>query len=107
MHAVRLGFQGVEYLKTGRLTLPMDAGRDYCMSVRLGKVRLPDVIRTIERLERQICVLTYGQATMPETAPGRHDFSRGKSLLQDHADRDRIDRLLVEIYTEAWKELWS
>jgi hypothetical protein len=107
MHAVRLGFQGVEYLKTGRLTLPMDAGRDYCMSVRLGKVRLPDVIRTIERLERQICVLTYGQATMPETAPGRHDFSHGKSLLRDHADRARIDRLLVEIYTEAWKDLWS
>jgi len=107
MHAVRLGFQGVEYMKTGRLTLPMDAGRDYCMSVRLGQVRLPDVIGTIERLEREICVLTYGQSTMPDTAPGRHDFSRGKSRLQDHADRARIDRLLVEIYTEAWKELWT
>ena len=47
------------------------------------------------------------RATVPETAPARHDFSRGKSHLQDRADRARIDRLLVEIYTEAWKELWS
>jgi hypothetical protein len=107
MHAVRLGYQGVEYLKTGRLTLPMGVGRDYCMAVRLGEVRLPDVIRTIERLERDICVLTYGQDTMPETAPARRDFSRGSSPLQDHADRARIDQLLVSIYTEAWKELCS
>ncbi len=107
MHAVRLGFQGVEYLKTGRLTLPMEEGRDYCMSVRLGKVRLPDVIRAIQRLEKQICELTYGQDTIPETASARRDFSRGKSPLQDHADRDRIDELLVGIYTEAWRQLWT
>jgi len=107
MHAVRLGFQGVEYLKTGRLTLPMDAGRDYCMAVRIGKVRLPDVIRAIERLEREICELTYGQETVPETAPARRDFSQGTSRLRDQADRTKIDRLLVEIYTEAWKQLWA
>jgi hypothetical protein len=107
MHAVRLGFQGVEYLKTGHLTLPMDIGRDDCMAVRLGEVRLPDVIHTIERLEREICMLTYGQDTVPETAPARRDFSNGTSPLQDHADRARIDQLLVGIYTEAWKELWS
>ena len=107
MHAVRLGFQGVEYLKTGRLTLPMGSGREYCMDVRLGKVRLPDVIRTIEKLEREICMLTYGEDAVPETAPARRDFSHGTSRLKDHADRTRIDRLLVEIYTEAWKELWG
>ena len=107
MHAVRLGFQGVEYLQTGRLTLPMGLGRDYCMSVRLGEVRLPDVIRTIERLEKEICVLTYGQETVPETAPARRDYSQGKSRLQDHADRERIDRLLVSIYTDAWRQLWG
>ena len=107
MHAVRLGFQGVEYLKTGRLTLPMDAGRDYCMAVRLGKVRLPDVIHAIERLEREICELTYGQETVPATAPARRDFSQGTSRLRDQADRTKIDRLLVEIYTEAWAELWA
>jgi len=106
MHAVRLGYQGVEYLKTGRLTLPMAEGRDYCMSVRLGKVRLSEVVRTIEKLEREICVLTYGQTTLPDTTPLRRDFSRGASPLQDRADRERIDRLLVSIYSDAWTELW-
>jgi uncharacterized protein len=107
MHAVRLGFQGVEYLKTGRLTLPMDAGRDYCMSVRLGKVPLPQVTETIERLEREICVLTYGRQTVPDSAPERRDFTRGKSPLKDNADRAAIDRLLVRIYRDAWRELWA
>jgi hypothetical protein len=107
MHAVRLGFQGVEYLRTGRLTLPMQEGRDYCMSIRLGKVRLPEVTSTIERLEREICLLTYGQPTIPETASARRDFSRGTSPLQNYANRARIDELLVAIYTEAWSELWS
>jgi uncharacterized protein len=108
MHAVRLGFQGVEYLKTGRLTLPMDdESREYCMSVRLGKRRLPEVIRMIERLEKEICLLTYGQSTVPENAPARREFARGKSPLQDYADRERIDELLVGIYTEAWRELWT
>jgi hypothetical protein len=107
MHAVRLGYQGAEYLKTGRLTLPMEEGRDYCMAVRRGEIRLADVIRTIERLEQDICVLTYGTESVPDTAPARRDFSNGKSRLRDHADRRRIDRLLVDLYTTAWDELWS
>lgn len=107
MHAVRLGFQGVEYLRTGRLTLPMGVGRDYCMSVRLGRVPLAQVVQTIERLETDICMLTYGRQTVPETAPERRDFSRGKSRLRDNADRAAIDRLLVRIYAEAWQELWA
>ena len=106
MHAVRLGFQGVEYLETGRLTLPMAKGRDYCMSVRLGKVTLKEVVGTIEKLEREICVLTYGRSTLPDTAQLRRDFSRGASPLQDRADPARIDRLLVSIYRDAWTELW-
>jgi hypothetical protein len=77
------------------------------MAVRLGEVALPDVIKTIERLERQMCVLTYGQDSEPKTAAARRDFSNGTSPLQDHADRARIDQLLVRIYTEAWKELWT
>jgi len=107
MHAARLGFQGVEYLMSGRLTLPMGVGRDFCMSVRLGKVPLPKVIEMIERLERDICVLTYGRETVPDSVPERRDFSRGKSPLPDHADRSAIDRLLVRIYTQAWLELWT
>ena len=107
MHAVRLGMQGVEYLKTGRLTLPMGEGREYCMSVRLGEVSLAEVVRSIERLEKEICVLTYGQPEVPDKASERRDYSQGKSPLQDHADREHIDRMLVGVYTEAWRELWG
>ena len=107
MHAVRLGYQGIEYLETGRLTLPMSAGRDYCMAVRLGQVPLPDVIRELEGLEKKICVLTYGAEMVPETVTGRRDYSRGVSTLPEHADRHALDRLLVELYTEAWNELWT
>jgi hypothetical protein len=107
MHAVRLGYQGIEYLESGRLTLPMRGGRDYCMSVRLGQVPLPAVIGVLEDLERKICVLTYGRETVPESATGRRDYSRGTSRLPERADRQVLDQLLVEIYTEAWKELWG
>jgi hypothetical protein len=107
MHAVRLGYQGVEYLESGRLTLPMEAGREYCMNVRLGKIPLAEVVGVLEDLERQLCVLTYGLDTLPETAPGRRDFSKGTSRLPDQADRQQLDELLVEIYTEAWHDLWG
>ena len=107
MHAVRLGYQGVEYLETGRLTLPMEAGREYCMSVRLGDIPLPEVVDVLEDLEKQLCVLTYGRKTLPETAAGRRDYSKGTSRLPERADRQRLDQLLVEIYTGVWKEVWG
>lgn len=83
-HAVRLGYQGVEYLTTGRLTLPM-AGtpRDHCMAVRRGEVPLSAVIELIDSLGS---VLANMQAA---------------SLLPVRPDCDRISRFLVDTY-EAW-----
>jgi hypothetical protein len=106
MHALRLGYQGVEYLRTGRLTLPMTTGREHCMDVRLGRLPLNEVVRSIEELETELCLLTYGTPHVPETAPGRRDHSAGRSPLPPSPDRERIDRFLVEVYTEAWEELW-
>jgi hypothetical protein len=85
----------------------MDAGREYCMAVRLGQVPLPEVVGVLEDLERKICVLTYGQEMVPEAAAARRDYSQGTSKLPARADRQKLDELLVEIYTEAWKELWG
>jgi uncharacterized protein len=107
MHAMRLGYQGVEYLRTGRLTLPMTTGRDHCMDVRLGRLPLADVVRSIEELETELCLLTYGTAHMPESVAGRRDHSAGRSPLPASPDRDRIDRFLVEVYTEAWEAIWQ
>jgi uncharacterized protein len=106
MHALRLGYQGVEYLRTGRLTLPMTTGREHCMDVRLGRLPLAEVVRSIEELEAELCLLTYGTWHVPETPAARRDFSAGLSPLPPSPDRARIDRLLVEAYMGAWQEIW-
>jgi uncharacterized protein len=85
MHAVRLGYQGVEYLTTGKLTLPMRVGGDVCMRIRRGEVPLSVVIAMIEELEVQIFELLDGKSPLPRVP----DFKR-------------IDALLVRLYREAW-----
>lgn len=107
MHALRLGYQGVEYLRTGRLTLPMTAGREHCMNVRQGRVPLPDVIHSIEELETELSLLTYGTGRVPAASSGVRDYAGGRSPLPPRADWERIDRFLVEAYTEVWAEVWT
>lgn len=107
MHALRLGYQGVEYLRTGRLTLPMTVGREHCMDVRLGRIPLAEVVRSIEELEAELCLLTYGTAQLPDAGSPRRGYSDGRSPLPVRADWDRIDHFLVEAYTEAWDEIWA
>lgn len=85
MHAVRLGYQGVEYLQTGKLTLPMFRGHDQAMAVRRGEWTLSSVVDAIEDLESQIKYLLDGHSPLPRVP----DFKR-------------IDQLLVRLYTEAW-----
>ena len=100
------GYQGVEYLRTGRLTLPMSTGRDQCMDVRLGRLPLAEVVRSIEEQEAELCLLTYGTPHVPESATARRDHSAGRSPLPIAPDRERIDRFLVEVYTEVWETIW-
>lgn len=48
MHALRLGIQGVEYLKYGEITLPCKAYvRDELMSIREGKTNKDEALRLI------------------------------------------------------------
>lgn len=55
MHMVRLGIQGVEWLKTGRLTLPMpEPERSWIRSIRVGQVSQQDVLTRAGELEREI-----------------------------------------------------
>jgi hypothetical protein len=85
MHALRLGHQGVEFLSTGRLSLPMTGRpRDDCMAVRLGQWRLDRVVSEIEELE------------------GRLESELQLSSLPEKADCPAIDRLLVETYERHW-----
>jgi predicted nucleotidyltransferase len=87
MHALRLGYQGVEYLQTGRLTLPMaEPARSHCFAVRQGRYRLPEVVKAIEEQERALA-LAIAASPLPEQPV-----------------QERIDRFLVSAYVDAWSE---
>lgn len=54
-HIIRLGYQGIEYLSTGELSLPMqDAERNEVLDIRLGKWSLEQVLRRSDELVREI-----------------------------------------------------
>lgn len=55
MHVVRLGYQGIELMSRGRLTLPMpEPQRSRVMSIRRGEVSEAEVISEIEAVERRL-----------------------------------------------------
>ncbi len=85
MHAVRLGFQGREYLETGRLTLPMnDVERAFCRKIREGRSSFVEVIEAIEQLEVDLKKLL-------DTSP-----------LPKMPNYKAIDQLVTGLYLDAW-----
>ena len=86
MHVLRLGFQGIELMNTGRLTLPLpEPERMWLMAVRRGEVPLDDVLQRAGEYERML-----------------------KDSLLDAPIREEPDRLAIEAwmlrtYLEAWK----
>lgn len=55
MHLLRLAMQGVEFLKTGHVTLPMaEVARTYLLRVRAGDVPVGEVLKEAERLENEM-----------------------------------------------------
>jgi hypothetical protein len=57
-HALRLGLQGVELLRSGRLTLPLEAETlEYCMEVKRGLVDFPEALRRVDEVRAQLAEL--------------------------------------------------
>lgn len=55
MHMLRLGHQGVEFLESGRLTLPMkEPVRSHLVDVRRGRSNLTEVLEECTQLELRI-----------------------------------------------------
>lgn len=55
MHMLRLGYQGVEFLETGRLTLPMlQESRDFVFGVRKGQIGLSEALNRAVVLEQRV-----------------------------------------------------
>ena len=87
MHMLRLGFQGVELLTTGRLSLPMrEPERSYLLDVRRGKVREQECLERAGELEQELTDLAT-------TSP-----------LPDAPDDEAIEEWVLDAYRRRW---WS
>jgi predicted nucleotidyltransferase len=87
MHMLRLGFQGVEFLETGALTLPMPPdSRDIVFAVRKGEKDINEVLTVAGDLERRV-------EDLLDTSP-----------LPEKPDGDRVERWLCEIYVDFWRQ---
>lgn len=87
MHALRLGFQGIELLGAGRITLPVpEPALSELRAVRTGGWTLPEVLDRLDGLQRELELLTTG-ADLPE-----------------EPDRAWIDDWLHRSYTAYWAD---
>jgi predicted nucleotidyltransferase len=85
MHMLRLGYQGVEYLETGQITLPMPPeARAFCYATRLGEVSLNDVLTKTGELEVRL-------KDLAETSPWPAE-----------ANREAAQAFLEDTYFEWW-----
>ena len=67
MHALRIGHQGIELLRTGAISLPVqEPARDRLRAVRAGTVPLEEVLADITQLERELQELTDTSQLPPE-----------------------------------------
>lgn len=85
MHMLRLGYQGVEYLETGRLTMPMaEVERLFVYNVRLGNVEINEVLTRAGELEQRV-------EDLLDTSP-----------LPASPDYGYVNEWLVGAYTRHW-----
>jgi hypothetical protein len=88
MHALRLGYQGVELLTTGRMTLPVPGPqREYLRSVRRGEVKLDEVVDAVSASEADLVRL------------------KRSSTLPDEPDRRWVDEWLHRSHLKYWNLL--
>jgi hypothetical protein len=86
MHMLRLGYQGIELMRTGSIRLPMDDERgDYLRVVRRGEVGLDEVLTQAERLEQE---LTRAIDT---------------SHLPEVPDEKAIETWLIDAHERSWR----
>jgi hypothetical protein len=85
MHAARLGYQGLELLETGLVTLPMpEPARSRVMAIRTGDRSFDEAIAEIEDVE------------------GRLEEALVRTDLPAKPDSVEVDRFLVDAYRRGW-----
>lgn len=90
MHLIRLGLQGVELFKTGKLTLPLsDDYIETLMNIRLGRKELRWCTEYAESLEYEL------ESKMKGTS----------SKLSDKPNYAAVEEWMLNTYQNAWKGL--
>lgn len=85
MHMLRLGYQGVEFLESGHLTLPMrEPVRSHLMDVRSGRSNLADVLAECTQLEMRL-------GTLLDSSP-----------LPSEPDLQTVESFVMDTYAAAW-----
>lgn len=86
MHILRLGFQGVELMSTGKLTLPMaEKDRVFTFAVRMGEIPMQDALTKAGELERQIKDMLNDAPVPAEPA------------------REELEAWMTQRYFQTWK----
>lgn len=89
-HMLRLGMQGIEYLETGRMALPMpEPSRSRVLDVRQGKADINDVLTEAGLLERHLKDLITS------------------SPLPDDPDTERIESWVRRTYWHHWSATYG
>ena len=85
MHMLRLGHQGVEFLESGRLSLPMrEPVRSHLMDVRHGRSNIADVLEECKDLELRMVNLL------------------DSSPLPPNPDWAAVERFVMQTYERSW-----
>ena len=86
-HILRLGFQGIDYMTTGRFPIPMpDEQREYIVAVRTGQVAENDVLTRAGELEEEMKAAIDSSPLPPEP---------------NYAS---VNDLLVASYQRVWRD---
>jgi hypothetical protein len=84
-HVLRLGYQGIEFLETGALTLPLpEPNRTRILDVRNGRVPFADVLAEASELQQRLETLLR------------------ESPLAEHPDHDAVNEFLADAYRNWW-----
>jgi predicted nucleotidyltransferase len=85
MHMIRLGIQGIEYLETGRITLPLpEPDRTWLVELRQGGHSQQEALQRADLLESRLEDLIV------------------TSTLPHWPDYDRANRWVVQAYQDFW-----
>jgi predicted nucleotidyltransferase len=86
-HAVRVGHQSIEFLRTHHITLPRPEAA-YLLDIKLGKVPFKEIAAEIEDL-----LVRVEEASCLSTLPSQLD----RSLIDNFIEKTHIDQILKEV----------